>query len=356
MFNFYFDMKFINFFSLVLRYFFFVFIFFSLIGRPSKSYGNLLSKFKKKDISKKKPPIGMVFIKGGTFLVGPYGNNVSSDNKKFIQSIVSPFFIDRELITNGLYRCFLDDVLLNANNEDSNDLKKHSNDIQTEKDDLKSTNNFLDEKSEEKDQIEEEYKKLTYKKVKLYPNIDSWQELNIGVGTKSFHDRMGDSKKGYFIIFPHYPVVGVSREGAVLVGEWRTKMCNSEYIYRLPDAIEGEYVWKAGKPLVKYSCQANYPKDKIGNPLMNIKFMRGSYGCKDLVGPCDSRKFPVNDFGLYSMSGGNLYIWTSSNKNNLAIVVGGSWSSCNFYAQPGNYLCTDEIGKANIGFRHVVSC
>jgi formylglycine-generating enzyme required for sulfatase activity len=331
-----------------------------MTGRSDKSYGNLLSKFKKKEISKKKPPIGMVFIKGGTFLVGPYGNNIYPDNKKFIQSIVSPFFMDQELMKNGLYRCFLDDVLLNNDNQETNnnesDKLNYNDSIQTENDGLKSKDGFLDEKNEEKNQNEEKYKNLVYKGIKLYPNFGSWQELNIGAGTKSFHDRMGDSKKGYFITFLNYPVVGVHREAAVLMGEWRTKMCNSNYVYRLPDAIESEYVWKCGKSLVKYSCESNYPKDKIGNPLMNIKFMRGSYGCKDLVGPCDSKKFPVNDFGLYSMSGGNLYIWTSSNKNNLAIVVGGSWSSCNFYAQPGNYLCTDEIGKANIGFRHVVSC
>lgn len=163
--------------------------------------------------------------------------------------------------------------------------------------------------------------------------------------------------------FATKPVVGISREAAMLFIKWITDVYTGEFDhccdFRLP--TENEYEWMAygGDHFTHpYPWGGPYTRNSQGAFLANFKWESVSHGSDSLgnkkpenyVGLWPAAYFPPNEFGLYDLSGN-----ASEMVREKDIVKGGSWNSPARYItilskQPYDGKPSDEVG-----FRIVVT-
>jgi sulfatase modifying factor 1 len=128
--------------------------------------------------------------------------------------------------------------------------------------------------------------------------------------------------EGYFShpAFRNYPVVGVTWRQARAFTVWRTRY-NEAYKdqrhlphradYRLPTEAEFEYAARGGRIGNDYPWGGPYIKNAKGCLLANFKPGRGNYTDDGGAYTVNVRSYFPNDFGLYNMAG-NVAEWTSS--------------------------------------------
>ena len=131
--------------------------------------------------------------------------------------------------------------------------------------------------------------------------------------------------QGYFShpAFRNYPVVGVTWRQAKAFTIWRTRY-NEAYKYAhhlpprqpyaLPSEAEFEYAARGGRIGTDYPWGGPYIKNAKGCLLANFKPGRGNYSDDGGTYTVNVRSYFPNDFGLYNMAG-NVAEWTSSAYN-----------------------------------------
>jgi gliding motility-associated lipoprotein GldK len=128
--------------------------------------------------------------------------------------------------------------------------------------------------------------------------------------------------EGYFShpAFRNYPVVGVTWRQARAFTVWRTRY-NDAYKdtrrlphrlpYELPTEAEFEYAARGGRVGTDYPWGGPYIKNAKGCLLANFKPGRGNYTDDGGAYTVNVRSYFPNDYGLYNMAG-NVAEWTSS--------------------------------------------
>ena len=259
-------------------------------GKRSESTGlryNEEGGFEVKIYKGMEPAPGLVFIEGGTFIMGGTEQNIEVynsgwDNKQR-QVTVASFFMDQTERKNIDWKEFLFYIL--------------------------------------RDSSEELYKKLL-------PDTTVWyREL-----------AYNDPYVQYYFqheAFHEYPVVGVSWHQVNDFCRWRTQVINAKLLeedpeailypaYRLPTEAEWEYAARGLLEQELYPWQGKSLRDSEGKFRANFKRGRGDYagrsnkgGSSDMVEglndaymiPAPVKAFMPNDFGLYNMAG-NVAEWT----------------------------------------------
>lgn len=163
--------------------------------------------------------------------------------------------------------------------------------------------------------------------------------------------------------YKDFPVVNITREGAMAFCEWLTKIYIDLYpdqkqkvVFRLP--TEKEWMWAArgGKEENKYGWNTNEPydakrkklygcyrlnyKEAADVELSKSRFGDGNFATK----PVDS--YSPNRLGLYCMSGN-----VSEMVEEEGFVKGGDWFHDLNYCEVGARLPWDEKAAAYVGFR-----
>ncbi len=229
------------------------------------------------------PAPGLVFIEGGTFIMGGTEQEIALrwDNQQR-QVTVASFYIDETEVANVDWKEFL---------------------------------YFI-----RRDSSEEKYKMLL-------PDTTVW-----------YRDlAYNDPYVQYYFqheAFHWYPVVGVSWHQANEYCKWRTAIVNAKRLerdeeailypaYRLPTEAEWEYAARGGHEQQLYPWEGKSLRDAAGRFRANFKRGRGDYagrsnkGASTLVEglndaymiPAPVDAFMPNDFGLYNMAG-NVAEWT----------------------------------------------
>ena len=291
--------------------------------------------------STNKPPLGMVLIPAGTFLMGG-GVNQGVVSKTSITQVttVAPFYMDQAPITNAQYRAFI--AIVRA------DPAAYG----------------LDE---------------TYINDKLMPDVTVWR--------KDFPDMFMDDSfgKSYWEnpCYDGYPVVGIKFEAAQQFAHVRT-IYRNKYLeakglpplppFRLPTAAEREYAAKGGRSSGQYPWGGPAVRDQKNRLLANFQVTKGNYAASGYAYTSPVKAFPPNDYGLYDMAG-NVSEWCEDvytplliHKNAtisgfykdkegvFRVIKGGSWKDYAYMLQTGVSDCEHkDIARSYIGFRCVMS-
>lgn len=254
------------------------------------AYGNKKStdKFTPKEYPKTKPAPGLVFIQGGTFIMGGGEKDIlnSMDNRERQVSVQS-FYMDETEVANVNWKAFLWDVQTNEG----------------------------DSKFKE-----------------LYPDTLVW------LRDLAYNDPIAET---YFShpAFNMYPVVGVSWHQSQEYCKWRTKKVNDALIekdedavtypsYRLPSEAEWEYAARGLQESEIYAWEGKSLRNAKGRFKANFKRGRGDYAGwaggdgKQLndgyMITAPVAEFYPNDLGLYNMAG-NVSEWTQDTYRLLAL-------------------------------------
>jgi sulfatase modifying factor 1 len=238
------------------------------------------------DFTRQAAAPGLVFIEGGTFIMGGGEQDIAFayDNRER-QVTVGSFYIDETEVENAEYRFFLSKMAI-----DSGEAKFEA----------------------------------------MYPDTSVWfREL-----------AYNDPYVRYYFSHPGfnmYPVVGVDWHQANEYCNWRTNYVNKisleedeEHVpypaYRLPSEAEWEYAARGGLEQQLYPWEGKSLRWTAGKTQgmfrANLKRGRGDYGGKSNKGnsnlveglndgyfiPGPVKAFYPNDFGLYNMSG-NVAEW-----------------------------------------------
>jgi len=131
--------------------------------------------------------------------------------------------------------------------------------------------------------------------------------------------------RGYFShpAYKNYPVVGVTWRQARAFTIWRTRLNeaykNAHHLpirqpYALPTEAEFEYAARGGREGTDYPWGGPYIKNAKGCLLANFKPGRGNYTDDGGAYTVNVKSYFPNDYGLYNMAG-NVAEWTSSSFN-----------------------------------------
>lgn len=146
----------------------------------------------------------------------------------------------------------------------------------------------------------------------------------------------------------NYPVVNISKEGAVLYCKWLTKKINEKNgvtmccDFRLPCKEEWEYAARGGLADAIFPWNGKYLRDFRGCFLAHYKVIGQEFG------PCEVRKYSPNPYGLYDMAGNVAEMVYGAD-----IVKGGSWDGLAYEMQ-----ITQDMPYSvspTVGFRPVVT-
>lgn len=314
-------------------------------------------------------PYGMVYIPGGSFLMGQTDQDVTfSQIAQTKQVTVGPFFMDQTEITNSQYKQFVfwvrDSIAItNYLNDQKYYLKpvkgerttkKYINWAYVSKNPVWSAKKGNaanaskldgmyyqgDDRVFDRNEIDVRLLKYTYalmslreaanyhmdksKKrsdfilrdtVPVYPDTLVW----LSDFSYAANEPM---VQGYFShpAFRNYPVVGVTWRQARAFTVWRTRLNESyKYAHRLPPRLpyglpteaEFEYAARGGRIGTDYPWGGPYIKNAKGCLLANFKPGRGNYTDDGGAYTVNVKSYFPNDFGLYNMAG-NVAEWTSS--------------------------------------------
>jgi sulfatase modifying factor 1 len=319
-------------------------------------------------------PYGMVYIPGGSFLMGQTDQDVTfaqiAQNK---QVTVSPFFMDETEISNSQYKQFVywvrDSIAITnylndpkyyikprgANaNADANG-RKYIDWNYVSKNSIWNTRNKNtagnaqklqgmyyqgDDRVFDRNELDVRLLKYNYslmvlreasnyrndpsKKrsdfilrdtVAVYPDTLVW----LNDFSYAANEPMVES---YFShpAYRNYPVVGVTWRQARAFTAWRTRY-NDAYKdsrrlphrspYMLPNEAQFEYAARGGRIGTDYPWGGPYAKNAKGCLLANFKPGRGNYTDDGGAYTVNVRSYFPNDYGLYNMAG-NVAEWTSS--------------------------------------------
>lgn len=357
-------MKHIYFFTLVLAA--------SVLGSCSKGGG---SRGELTGVSmrsfKAEVPYGMVYIPGGSFLMGQTDQDITyaqiAQNK---QVTISPFFMDETEVTNSEYKQFVnwvrDSIAITSYLQDDKyyikpkgatadaNGKKYINWRLVEKSGIWGNRKGSaanaskleemyyqgDDRVFDRNEIDVRLLKYNYsimvlrdasnarydrtKKrsdfilrdtVPVYPDTLVW----LNDFSYAANEPMVE---GYFShpAYRNYPVVGVNWKQSRAFTVWRTRY-NDAYKdsrrlphrlpYALPTEAEFEYAARGGRIGTDYPWGGPYIKNAKGCLLANFKPGRGNYTDDGGAYTVNVRSYFPNDFGLYNMAG-NVSEWTSS--------------------------------------------
>jgi sulfatase modifying factor 1 len=235
------------------------------------------------------PTAGMVWIEGGTYMMGADNNQASEDEYPKHEVRVDGFFMDITEVTNSQFAAFVKATGYKTTAEikpDWNEIKK-----QVPPGTPKPNDSMLVAAS------------LIFKPVSNNSGIDlndysQWWQWKTGANWS--HPQGPESNiEGK----ENYPVVHVSWDDAIAYCKWAGK--------RLP--TEAEWEWAARGGLVnKVYSWGNEPVDK-GTPKCNSwqgKFPSYNSGVDGYLGSAPVKSYPANGFGLYDTAG-NVWEWCS---------------------------------------------
>ena len=235
---------------------------------------------------------GMVWVQGGTFMMGGDNNQASSDEYPKHKVTVSGFWIDATEVTNEQFAAFVNAthyITIAERKPDWNEIKK-----QLPPDTPKPDDSVLVAAS------------LIFRQPKEVAGLNDytqWWEWKPGADWKHPH-----GPNSYIVGKEKYPVVHIAWTDAVAYCKWAGK--------RLPTEAEWEFAARGG-------LQNNiYP---WGNEPVNVgkqkaNYWQGEFPTKNTVEDGFLYTAPVgsyapNGYGLYDMAG-NVWEWTADLYNN----------------------------------------
>ncbi|MBE9667462.1 T9SS ring complex lipoprotein PorK/GldK [Mucilaginibacter boryungensis] len=318
-------------------------------------------------------PYGMVYIPGGSFLMGQTDQDVTfaqiTQNK---QVTIPPFFMDQTEITNSQYKMFVNWVrdsiaITNYLNDDkyyykpkgaaanpngrkyidwakvqrmpiwSNTSRGKANPNASK---LQGMFYQGDDRVFDRDELDVRMLKYNYSSLSLreaangrndktkkrsdfilrdtvpvYPDTLVW----LSDFSYAANEPM---VQGYFShpAYRNYPVVGVTWRQANAFNNWRSRF-NDAYKdkikqphrqpYALPTDAEFEYAARGGRIGTDYPWGGPYIKNAKGCLMANFKPGRGNYADDGGYYTVNVRSYFPNDYGLYNMAG-NVAEWTNS--------------------------------------------
>lgn len=341
-------------------------VFFS--GCGSSNTGELVGARSGK-LKKNRTPYGMVFIPGGTFILGQSDEDITrSQISQNRQVTISPFYMDETEISNDEYKQFVfwvrDSILIH------NFLGDESYFINTE-----GGERYIDWERVEKDSPWKTKDPATAERLgsMYYQGEDrifgkneldarllkyhyEWLDLRSAVAarndeTKSRSDfiirdtiliypdttvwladfsyaQNEPMVDGYFShpSFGDYPVVGVTWKQTQAFNTWRTLLFNNSKAihsqnprlpYELPTEAEWEYAARGGRVGTQYPWGGPSARTAKGCLMANFKPGRGDYIEDGASYTAPVYSYWPNDFGLYNMAG-NVSEWTQSTYNESA--------------------------------------
>lgn len=318
-------------------------------------------------------PLNMVYVKGGTFLMGQTDQDVTfSQTSQTRQVTVAPFFMDETEISNTKYKQFVNWVrdsiaITNYLNDQKYYMtprrgapadpnrRKYINWQYVQKNPVFSTRGRGaaanasklqglyyqgDDRVFDRNEIDVRLLKYNYalfelreasnyrsdktKKrsdfiyrdtVNVYPDTLVW----LNDFSYAANEPMVE---GYFShpAYRNYPVVGVTWRQARAFTAWRTRLSDGAKDARklphnlpfdLPNDAEFEYAARGGRVGTDYPWGGPYIKNAKGCLLANFKPGRGNYADDGGAYTVNVRSYFPNDFGLYNMAG-NVSEWTLS--------------------------------------------
>jgi len=310
-------------------------------------------------------PYGMVYIPGGTYLMGATDEDITGAQlNQSKQVTVSPFYMDETEISNNQYRQFVyyvrdsiaakqlgGDYLVKGGdgNEYINPKKKIDWGNGKKKGKVSSADALKGMFYDGDDQIfgkkELNVSKLTYNyswfdwrgaansngkgsrssfihkdKVNVYPDTLVW--------IKDFAYAQNEPMvKSYFShpAYDNYPVVGVTWRQARAFCDWRTKYFEDfrarqhkpgRGLVSLPSDPQFEWAARGGRVGAEYPWGGPYIRNAKGCLLANFKPGRGDYASDGGAYTVNVKSYFPNDYGLYNMSG-NVAEWTISSWTNV---------------------------------------
>ena len=300
-------------------------------------------------------PLHMVYIRPGTFHMGPSDEDISYNMTTRNRQVSIPgFWMDATEITNNEYRQFVTwtrdslafKILFGQGiNKDTDTMGVDPKKVATIKYDrntiekLNELNLAPDNRLYGKAEIDPD--KLVYR-IEYFDLQAAAKRENAGHPRKEFMVK-NDQKvypdtlvwmrdfsysynepmtKRYFShpSFGNYPVVGVTWKQAVAFCHWRSHYLNSylerkklavESDFRLPSEAEWEYAARGARSNSMYPWGNYYLRNKKGCLLANFKPGRGNYAEDGGFYTVRADAYWPNDYGLYNMAG-NVAEWTNS--------------------------------------------
>ncbi|AMR30228.1 gliding motility-associated lipoprotein [Mucilaginibacter sp. PAMC 26640] len=318
-------------------------------------------------------PLNMVYIKGGTFMMGQTDQDVTfAQTAQTKQASVPPFFMDETELSNTKYKQFVfwvrDSIAISSYLNDQKYYlqprkgapadpsgKKYinwnyarQNPIFSSKGKNAGANSQKlqglyyqgDDRIFDRNEIDVRMLKYNYALVVLrdaanYHNdktkkrsdfilrdtVPVYPDTLVWLSDFSYAANE-PMVEGYFShpAYRNYPVVGVTWRQARAFTVWRTRLSEAakhahgldpNLPYDLPNEAEFEYAARGGRIGTDYPWGGPYIKNAKGCLMANFKPGRGNYTDDGGAYTVNVRSYFPNDFGLYNMAG-NVAEWTMS--------------------------------------------
>ncbi|MFZ4632697.1 MAG: formylglycine-generating enzyme family protein [Saprospiraceae bacterium] len=233
-------------------------------------------------------PTGMVYIPGGTFVMGSDAKDVLKHEGPAHEVMVHPFFMDEHEVTNAEFARFVEvtQYITVAERPIDWEVLKQEVPEGTPKpaDSLLQPGSLV-------------FRAITDRPLEEIEYFDWW---NWVVGANWQHpEGPGSDIAGK----EEHPVVHIALEDALAYAKWSGK--------RLPPEAEWEFAAKGGHPNARFAWGE---EDPINNPkLANIwqgTFPKGNTTLDGFETTAPVKSFPANSYGLYDISG-NVWEWTT---------------------------------------------
>lgn len=279
--------------------FLFIVSFFLLFSCKEEKAGQTQKVIREKPKDAIETPEGMVWIPGGSFMMGAVAKDTMAMNheKPAHPVQVDGFFMDKTEVTNAEFKKFVDAtgyVTVAEREIDWGELKK-----QVPPGTPKPPDSLLQPGSLV-------FKKPGRKVSNLY-DFSQWWEWKIGANWKQ-PQGPGSSIEGK----ENYPVVHVAYEDALAYADWAGR--------RLPTEAQWEYAARAGrKDEIFFWGSDNSKLSDMANT-WNGQFPTVNNLKDGFEGAAPVKSFPPNDFGLYDMAGN---VWEFTN----------DWYHVNYYKE-----------------------